>query len=70
MKNYSFFFDDSRFDIDIVPKKKKNALYELHFEKENLYILVPLAKDKDDVLKIFYPQSKYQSLLDALYRNI
>ncbi|HIP47064.1 MAG TPA: HAMP domain-containing histidine kinase [Campylobacterales bacterium] len=70
MKNYSFFFDDERFDIDIVPKEKKSELYELHFEKENLYILVPLAEGKEDILKIFYPQSEYQGLLDALHSII
>ncbi len=70
MKNYSFFFDDDRFDIDIVPKEKKSAFYELHFDKENLFILVPLAEGKEDILKIFYPQSEYQGLLDALKNNI
>ncbi len=70
MKNYSFFFDDDRFDIDIVPKEKKSEFYELHFEKENLYILVPLAEGKEDALKIFYPQSNYQALLDSLLNGI
>ncbi len=32
MKNYSFFFDDDRFDIDIVPKSTKHRLYELYFD--------------------------------------
>ena len=70
MKNYSFFFDDDRFDIDIVPKENENKLYELQFEKENLYILVPLAEGKKDILKIFYPQSEYQPLLNDLHSII
>ena len=70
MKNYSFFFDDERFEIDIVPKENKDQLYELHFEKENLYILVPLAQGKEDILKIYYPQIEYQGLLDALHNSI
>ncbi len=70
MKNYSFFFDDDRFDIDIVPKEKKSELYELHFDKESLYILVPLAQGKEDNLKILYPRDKYQVLLDTLRGTI
>lgn len=66
MKNYSFFFDDDRFDIDIVPKSTKHRLYELYFDKENLYILAPLTEEEGDVLKIFYLQSEYQKLLNAI----
>ncbi len=29
MKNYSFFFDDKRFDMDIIDKVPDNQLYEL-----------------------------------------
>ncbi len=70
MKNYSFFFDDDRFDIDIVDKEKDSKFYELHFEKENLYILAPLAEGKEDILKVFYPQHEYQNLLDILRKTI
>jgi two-component system OmpR family sensor kinase len=70
MKNYSFFFDDDRFDIDIVEKEEDSKFYELHFEKENLYILTPLDEGKKDVLKVFYPQHEYQNLLDTLKKTI
>jgi len=63
MKNYSFFFDDNRFDINIVPKVKESQLYELYFDNQNLYILVPLLDDKDNSLEIIYPLSKYKSKL-------
>jgi len=42
MKNYSFFFDDTRFDIDIVPHSKEKKPYELYMDKHSLYILVPM----------------------------
>ena len=70
MKNYSFFFDDDRFDIDIVPSEKDSKFYELYFEKENLYILTPLAEDQEDILKVFYPRYEYQNLLDNLKKKI
>ncbi len=70
MKNYSFFFNDDRFDIDIVPNSKNSKLYELLFDKDSLYILTPLADQEKELLKIFYPRDKYQSLLDALRKTI
>jgi two-component system OmpR family sensor kinase len=63
MKNYSFFFDDNRFNINIVSKVKENQLYELYSDKKNLYILVPLPDDKNNSLEIIYPLSKYKTQL-------
>ncbi len=70
MKNYSFFFDDSRFDIDIVSKVEDDVLYELHFDKRNLYVLTPLNDTQDDLLKILYPQENYQALLSEIKTSI
>jgi signal transduction histidine kinase len=63
MKNYSFFFDDNRFNINIVSKVKENQLYELYSDKKNLYILVPLPDDKNNSLEIIYPLSNYKTQL-------
>jgi len=65
MKNYSFFFDDERFDMDIVSNTTKQQLYELYFDKDSLYILVPFPTDQTDLLKVFYPKKEYQALLDV-----
>jgi len=70
MKNYSFFFDDERFDIDIVAKSSKEHLYELYFDKESLYILVPFPTNQDDLLKVFYPKKEYETLLNAMQYSI
>lgn len=70
MKNYSFFFDDDRFDIDIIPGNQEAKYYELHFDKETLYILVPLSQDKENTLKIFYPFKSYQTLLNETKHTI
>lgn len=70
MKNYSFFFADDRFDIDIIPQSKALQFYELYFDKETLFILVPLLEDKENVLKIFYPLLSYQNLLQATKQTI
>ena len=69
MKNYSFFFKDERFDIDIVPKSEENRLYELHFDENSLYILVPLLDSEEDLFKIFYPIDAYHELLTNI-KNI
>jgi len=66
MKNYSFFFDDNRFDMDIVPKVEENALYELYFDDKHLYILASFLEDEESSLKIFYPLEKYNTLLDNM----
>ncbi|WP_289414279.1 sensor histidine kinase [Sulfurovum zhangzhouensis] len=70
MKNYSFFFEDNRFDIDIVPQTKAHKFYELNFDKDTLYILVPLLEDKENVLKIFYPLRSYKILLQETKQTI
>jgi two-component system OmpR family sensor kinase len=70
MKNYSFFFKDERFDIDIIPKTDTDNFYELYFDQESLYILVPLLEEKKNVLKIFYPLSSYKKLLQATRQTI
>ncbi len=70
MKNYSFFFDNKRFDIDIVPNSPKQQLYELYFDKDSLYILVPFPTNQDDLVKVFYPKKEYQALLDIMRHSI
>ena len=68
MKNYSFFFDDERFEIDIVSKNEKFKLYELYFDKNTLFILTPL--EEENQLKIYYPLDKYRILLKDIQINI
>jgi two-component system OmpR family sensor kinase len=70
MKNYSFFFKDERFDIDIIPKTDRDNFYELYFDQSSLYILVPLLEEKENVLKIFYPLASYEKLLQATRETI
>jgi two-component system OmpR family sensor kinase len=70
MKNYSFFFDDERFDIDIVPDTAKQQFYELYFDQQSLYILVPFPANKNDLLKVFYPKKEYKILLDTMRETI
>ena len=70
MKNYSFFFDDTRFDIDIVPRLAKKAPYELYMDNNSLYILVPLPSSHPDMLKIYYPKSEFVKQLQRLKKEI
>ena len=64
MKNYSLFFDDDRFDIDVISlKKSTKTFYELYHDQKNIYILVPLPESRKDAVKVFYPRQKYYKLL-------
>lgn len=64
MKNYSLFFDDDRFDIDIISLKKNDDMfYELYFDKKYIYILIPLQESRKNALKVFYPKKNYHTLL-------
>ena len=63
MKNYSFFFEDNRFEMDIVPKAPDNQLYELYFDEKNLYILTPFLADENSSLAILYPLEDYKKAL-------
>lgn len=65
MKNYSFFFKDERFEIDIIPKSDE-PLYELKNDHNTLYILVPLAGIESDRLKVYYPLQAYQASLKEI----
>jgi len=67
MKNYSIFFDDERFDIDIVSLKKNTQLfYELYSNKNNIYILVPMQESRKDALKVIYPIKTYKKHLHSM----
>lgn len=66
MKNYSFFFDDERFEMDITAKVADNQLYELYFDETHLYILVPFIPDEESTLQIMYPLESYKSLLNDI----
>ena len=70
MKNYSLFFDDDRFDIDVVQQNQKSKFYELYFDKDSLFILIPFPTDQDDLLKILYPKKKYKALLYTIKLSI
>ena len=70
MKNYSFFFDDERFEMDIVDKVDENQLYELYFDKKHLYILVPFISDEESSLQIMYPLESYHALLNDIKSTI
>lgn len=70
MKNYSFFFDDSRFDIDIVPYKKNRSPYELYMDDSSLYILVPMPSSPRDMLKVYYPRTAFTKQVETLRKGI
>ena len=66
MKNYSFFFEDERFEMDIIDKVAENQLYELYFDEKHLYILVPFIQDEESSLQIIYPLEHYHTLLENI----
>ncbi|MCH9813617.1 MAG: HAMP domain-containing histidine kinase [Epsilonproteobacteria bacterium] len=70
MKNYSFFFDDDKFEIDIIPKRESSKLYELYMNEELLFILVPIGESLDDLLQVYYPRSGYDLMLDKIREMI
>jgi len=70
MKNYSFLFDNDRFDIDIVGAEKNKKPYELYFDNNSLYILVPMPASPENMLKIYYPRQHYTRQIDSLHRTI
>ncbi len=70
MKNYSFFFDDSKFDIETIAKVDDNQLYELYFDNNNLYIITPIFDNKKNSLAILYPLSSYNTLLDDVIKEL
>ena len=70
MKNYSFLFDNNKFDIDFIPKKSNVTYYELKITPKELYILTPINAKSNNILKIFYPYSKYKSALTEIKSKI
>jgi len=70
MKNYSFFLDNDKFDIDIVSKKADDRYYELFIGDKELYILTPIKDASNDILKVYYPKSKYLHALDKIKQHI
>ncbi len=70
MKNYSFFFDNDKFQMDIVPSTKNQNYYELYFDNRELYILVPFKDDENSSLAILYPLDKYKSQLNKIKERL
>ncbi len=70
MKNYSFNFDDDRFNMDIVSKVPENQLYELYFDEQNLYILTPFLEDEKSSLAILYPIKAYHQRLNEIQKKL
>jgi two-component system OmpR family sensor kinase len=70
LKNYSFFFDDNRFDMDIVPESKDKSPYELYMDNKSLYILVPMPTSPNDMLKVFYPKINFVRQLQTMRSHI
>ena len=66
MKNHSFFFDDARFEMDIVNKTEAEQLYELYVDKDYLYIFVPFPENSEHLLKIIYPIADYHQQLKEI----
>ncbi len=70
LKNYSFFFDDTRFDIDIVPMIDKKSPYELYTDEGSLYILVPIPSSPKDMLKVYYPKANFVKQIHTMRTHI
>jgi signal transduction histidine kinase len=70
MKNYSFFFDDDKFDMNIVNKVAENQLYELYFDDNYLYILVPFLQDEKSSLQVLYSLKAYHLLLNNIKNTL
>ncbi len=56
LKNYSYTFEDNRFQIEVVPRDDNSRVYELFEDEKGLYILVPVPVTQKDLLKIIYPR--------------
>jgi two-component system OmpR family sensor kinase len=71
MKNYSISLDEHiyNYTIDIVNKDNKK-LYELYFNKNELYILVPLPIDSSSLMKIIYSKKDFSLKLDTIYNSL
>ncbi len=70
MKNYSFFFNGDRFDIDIVTNKKNRPPYELFMDDRSLYILVPMPDTPQDMLKVYYSKTAFTKQVAQLREGI
>ena len=70
LKNYSFFFDDTRFDIDIVSNIKEKSPYELYTDEGSLYILVPIPSAPKDMLKVYYPKADFEKQIHTMRTHI
>ena len=69
MKNYSFYFDDERFDMDIL-SQNNDTLYELMYDETSVYIVVPLDDSNADRLKVFYPIKEYVARLNEIQNRL
>ena len=69
LKNYSYNFDDNRFNIDFVTKKDQK-LYELQKDDKYLYILVDIKGEPNELLKIYYPIELFQKDINNIKEKI
>jgi signal transduction histidine kinase len=69
MKNYSYNFDDDRFDIEILPYNNQK-FYELQQDENNFFIFIDADGQHQDILKIFYPKQKFLKQFSSIKNNL
>lgn len=70
MKNYAFNFKGDKFTLEIVKKEKQVPFSKLFTHKSGLVVYFPMPKNDNFILKIQYPQKKFQADLEKLKYKI
>jgi len=70
LKNYSLTFEDDRFPIDVVPRRKGYPPYELLEDEESYYILVPIPGIEKEVIKVYYPKERFKEDLKKILEEL
>ena len=69
MKNYSYDFSNSKFDMDI-EENSSQKLYELQENKDFLFIYTEIKDGTDELLKITYPIKYFQKEIEDINQKL
>ena len=69
MKNYSYFFDNDKFDITFM-QESNTTLNTLYHNNKEYFIVVDSGDENKDFIKIYYDKNNFENEIWSIYKGL